>query len=228
VTRQLPIHVIGEENQLLALYRHEGERLAVWQNSRYRWLECNGVLQSAIERRNPERPLLPHQHELLCAAQAGGQPISRVLELGLGAGSNLRYLHHHQPIAHYQIIERNPEVIRLFHDHFAIAGRFQILKGDAALELPRQASDYDLLIVDIGTCLGLPPLLQREGFWQQAMARLRLGGRLVVNLLPANDGELQQLLGRFNDETGLKPTLMPLREYANVILSASRNLTGAR
>ncbi len=223
MTRQLPIHVAGDENQLLALRCHDGERLAVWQNSRYRWLECNGVLQSAIELRYPERPLLPHQHELLCAAQAGGLQIKRVLELGLGAGTNLRYLHHHHPLDHYQIIERNPEVIRLFHDHFAIAGRYRLLEADAAVQLPLQASDYDLLIVDIGTSLGLPALLQGAGFWPQAMARLRAGGRLVVNLLPADDHELQQLVGRFRQETGITPKLVELAEYANVILSASRN-----
>lgn len=223
MTRQLPIHVVGDENQLLALRQQPGERLAVWQNSRYRWLECNGVLQSAIDLRHPERPLLPHQHELLCAAQAGGLQIHRVLELGLGAGTNLRYLHHHHRLSHYQIIERNPEVIQLFQQHFVLNGNYQIIEDDAERQLPLQASDYDLLIVDIGTSLGLPPLLLRAGFWPLALARLRIGGRLVVNLLPAADHELQQLVTRFSQETGITPRLVELAEYANVILSATRN-----
>lgn len=225
MTRQLPIVVEGEENQLVALVSGNGERLAVWQNSRYRWLERNGVLQSAFDRRAPHRPLLPHHHELLCAAQAGGMQIRRVLELGLGGGANLRYLQHHHPLERYTLIELSHQVIDLFRQHFAPPGDYQLLVGDAEDLLPQQACDYDLVVIDIATELGFPPLLRQGEFWHQALSRLRPGGRLIANLLPANDPQLSQLTALIRRTLSVPLRLTEVRGYANVILSATRALS---
>ncbi len=71
-----------QADHLLHLSAKPQRRLTVQENAHHRWLEIDGVVQSAMSLAEPATLCLPHQQVIACLLpeQAGS-----ILELGLGA-----------------------------------------------------------------------------------------------------------------------------------------------
>lgn len=71
-----------QADHLLHLSAKPERRVSVLENARHRWLEMDGVVQSAMSLHQPARLCLPHQRSI---AEQLPKQASRILELGLGA-----------------------------------------------------------------------------------------------------------------------------------------------
>ena len=106
----------------------------------------------------------------------------RVALIGLGAGTLATYARAGET---WRFFELDPAVIRIARDaryftflHDAFGDRPDIVTGDARIELARDASQYDLLVVDAFTSDAIPThLLTREAF---AMYRARLASGAMI------------------------------------------------
>ena len=103
------------QGSLLYLDQHH-EKLSVEQNSHYRWLTFEQVIQSVMHRRCPEKLTLPH-HIALMLPLIFFKP-EQVLEFGLGGGNIARYMLGLNANIVFTSIERSPRVIDAFESFF--------------------------------------------------------------------------------------------------------------
>lgn len=112
----------------------------------------NKTQQSAMLLSNPF--LLIHKYTQAMMLPICWHPPSRVLVLGLGSGSIVKYLYNYFQNTHIDAVELRPKVIELATDYFMLPDsgtRLQIFNQCAFdwLEENQHTEKYDLIIVDM-------------------------------------------------------------------------------
>ncbi|PJG57773.1 spermidine synthase [Aeromonas cavernicola] len=206
-----------QAEQVLHLSAKGERRLMVQQNSDYRWLEIDGVVQSVMPLIEPTRLCLPHQHVIawLLPAQA-----EQILELGLGGGDLTRYLQQRWPLAQHQCVELDEEVLTLYRHYFQPPAQqntaaITLHHADALIFLEQSDQHYDLILLDLFSQDGNPPQLFQERLYQALAPRLI--GPLLINLLPRTVLELNQALQLIEQWIG-PATPYPVPGFINVIV----------
>jgi spermidine synthase len=142
-----------------------------------------GTGQSRMLRWFPDRLLIDYTRTMLAALLHVPAPRDIGI-VGLGGGSQLKFLHRHLPEARIEVFEIDPAVIALRRE-FRIPDdgpRLRILQADAARLLPERPAAYDLLLVDGYDAGGLPEALSTADFYRACRASLRPGGAFALNL----------------------------------------------
>jgi spermidine synthase len=110
----------------------------------------------------------------------------RVLMVGLGAGSMLKYLYRLLPDCRFTAIELDPQVIVAAHQHFRVPlpdNRLAIHCADGYTWLEQDQGKYDLLLVDGFDHNARAHRLESVDFYRLCSARLAAGAWLSCNLL---------------------------------------------
>lgn len=110
----------------------------------------------------------------------------RVLMIGLGAGSMLKFLHRHRPECRFTVVEIDERVIAAAQQHFRIpaAGpRVAIACADGFDWVAADDGNYDLILLDAFDRNARAHRLESLAFYQACAARLAAGGWLACNLL---------------------------------------------
>lgn len=205
-----------QADHLLHLSIKPGRRLSILENDRHRWLEIDGVVQSAMSLAQPDSLCLPHQRSI---AEHLPERAARILELGLGGGDLTRHLAARWPEAHHDCVDLDEEILVLYPQFFQPApGRAPRLHhADALHFLQASGEQYDLVLLDLFSQDGNPLLLFQAPLYQ-ALAR-RLCGNLIINLLPRTRLEQEQALRLAREWIG--PTQAHVVPgYRNAILHA--------
>jgi spermidine synthase len=111
----------------------------------------------------------------------------RILMIGLGGGSLVKFCHRHLPQTHLTVVEVDPDVIAL-RSWFCIpsdGNLLQVVRADGA-EFVQQADwAADVLLVDAFDRDGVAPSLAATSFYVEAFRRLGPDGLLIMNLAGA-------------------------------------------
>lgn len=198
---------------LLHLDHYSGRRLAVLEDADFRWLEIDDVVQSVLCRTTPEALCLPHLRMVQACLP---DKATRMLELGLGGGDMTRHLAARWPGAEHHCVELDREVLELYRRFFQGGEQPTLHHADALAYLEREEATFDLILLDLFGQDGNPPLMFQPALYQ-ALAR-RLGGTLLVNLLPRTRLELERVLHLCAEHLG-EAELWPVPGYRNIILS---------
>ncbi len=144
---------------------------------------ADGTAQSRMSRFAPNRLVVPYTRTMLAALRLTPQPRT-IAMVGLGGGSQAKFLYKHLATARLEVFESDSGVITLrkkFHipddDH-----RFTVIHADAAKALAKRAGQYDLLLIDGYDAQGIPPSLSTQKFYNDCRSCLRAGGTLATNL----------------------------------------------
>lgn len=156
------------------------------------------LLQSCMKVDAPSELVLEYTRALMAFVLVHPQP-ARVLMVGLGGGSIVRYMQTHLPHTHLTVVEISPDVIDL-RDAFDVppdGPTLRVVCADGA-HFMRQTdlSPFDAILVDGFTAEGQPPALATSAFYRACRARLAPGGMLLINLHaaePALTGHLKRL-----------------------------------
>jgi spermidine synthase len=106
---------IIEQGRLL--YFNQGEdSISIYENSHYRWLLFDDVLQSLLLKRKPWQLVLPHQYILLLPL-VFFRP-QKIVEFGLGGGNIKRYITQLNSAIDFCSVELNSQVINCFNEFF--------------------------------------------------------------------------------------------------------------
>ena len=113
------------------------------------------------------------------------------LLIGLGAGSLTKFLHRHRPDCHLTVVEIDPRVAPVAHNHFQLphpSERLEIVVGDGAHFVRHANTQYDLILVDGFDASARPGDLALEPFYRDCRERLNPEGLLVTNLFGRTRG----------------------------------------
>ncbi|MEG0008974.1 MAG: SAM-dependent methyltransferase [Aeromonas sp.] len=207
-----------QADHLLHLSVKAERRLSILENEQHRWLEIDGVVQSAMSLAEPGSLCLPHQQHI---AERLPAQASRILELGLGGGDLTRHLAMRWPEAQHDCVDLDAEILTLFQQFFLPERQRapRLHHADALHFLLESRERYDLVLLDLFSQDGNPLLLFQARLYQ-ALANC-LQGTLIINLLPRTRLEQEQALRLAREWVG--PTeAHAVPGYRNVILHCTR------
>lgn len=169
-------HVETEYNDLFI--SKEGPYLLM--STRYR-VEHN--IHSIINLKDPDDLRAPYTR-LISAGLLYPETISRILMIGLGAGSISTYVARAIPDARIDIVELDPGVIHAAKTYFGVqeTERVRIIESDGRVYLNRHKEHYDLIMLDAYRELGVPFHLLTKEFYALLKDRLVLGGAVAANI----------------------------------------------
>ena len=139
--------------------------------------------------------------------------VRRLLLLGLGGGSLVKFIRRHLPDIAITAIEADPRVLA-FRDAFHLPpddARLHTVVADAATyvaDAPCPANTYDVILVDAFEAGGAAESISTAQFYANARARLAPRGVLVANLageLPERRAHLELMREAFADNVLVVP-----------------------
>ncbi|MBU0689712.1 MAG: fused MFS/spermidine synthase [Gammaproteobacteria bacterium] len=120
-----------------------------------------------------------------------GEFPKKVLLIGLGAGSQAKYLYKHRPEAHLTVVEIEPKVVTAAKESFCLpddAARLEVVVGDGVAFVHQTEQHFDLIMVDGFNDHSHPGDLNTLPFYKACRERLTDQGILAVNLIGLSDG----------------------------------------
>lgn len=148
---------------------------------------AHGVAQSRMRIDAPHLLAVDYTRSMLGALLWQPRP-RRIGIVGLGGGSQVKFLHRHLPGADIEVLEINPRVLAL-RERFHVPpddARLRVLLVDAAEHLPARRGRYDLLLVDGYDETGIPAVLATPAFHAACRDALASDGVLATNLFCAD------------------------------------------
>lgn len=202
------------------------ETLQVLDDPEYRWLKFRyGTLQSAMNKRRPERLVLPYTRAMVSALLFSIDP-KQILILGLGGGSLVRFFLHHYPEARLTVVEREPNCLAIARELFHVPSehpRLELIAGDARRVVPGLRGPYDLVLVDLFLAHGPPAWLRLADLFNSCRDRMTEGGVISANMWTDPGDESLANLGGITSAFGGRALLIPVSGYRNLIVQGFRS-----
>ena len=148
-----------------------------------------GQTQSRMSGGSPDQLLIDYTSTMLATLlwQPGPRTIGMI---GLGGGSQVKFIHRHLAATRLEVVENHPGVIALrreFHVPDDDA-RLQVVLDDGARFIAGRPGRYDILLVDGYDAGGIPAALSTQAFHDACRDALRPGGVLASNVYGADPG----------------------------------------
>lgn len=162
------------------------------------------LMQSEMSLKTPNDLMLRYTQKMMAFLLFHPRP-KRIVLIGLGGGSLVKFCHHRLPGAQMTAVELNPEVIA-WRETFLLppdGPRLQILEADGADYLEHTEKGIDALLVDAFDKTGFAPSLANRDFFENAYAKLAGNGVLVINLAGEKDsytGLIGEAMHVFDDQ----------------------------
>ena len=141
------------------------------------------LMQSEMSLKTPNDLALRYTQKMMAFLLFHSRP-KRIVLIGLGGGSLIKFCYHRLPGAQLTAVELDPDVIA-WRDTFMLppdGPRLQILQADGAEYLAQTEKGIDTLLVDAFDKTGFAPGLANREFFENAFAKLSGSGVLVINL----------------------------------------------
>lgn len=141
------------------------------------------LMQSEMSLKAPHDLAIRYTQKMMAFLLFQPRP-KRIVLIGLGGGSLIKFCYYRLPGTHLTAIELDPNVIA-FRDTFLMPPddeRLQVLEADGAEFLENTDKGIDVLLVDAFDKTGFAPSLANREFFDNAFAKLSGNGVLVINL----------------------------------------------
>lgn len=148
-------------------------------------------VQTIIDLEDPDAPAHGYAEAMASPFMIVDDP-RRLLVIGLGGGTLIRFFHSRVPQAVIDAVEIDPEVVRLAAAWFGVVPgpRLNVITDDGVRFIAGEGESYDIIWLDAfldpgapGTDVaGVPEELRGLGFLQRVRARLRPGGVAAFNI----------------------------------------------
>lgn len=166
------------------LFRGEYEKPFVLEDGDTRYLYFSfEYVQSAMRIKKPDSLELAYTRKMMSFALFNPKP-RRILMLGLGGGSLVKFCHRHLPDAEITVVEINEHVLA-FRDEFCVPKddeRFRVILGDAADFVAASNKTFDVILVDAFDRNGFANSICNTEFYVHLKHQLEDGGLIVCNL----------------------------------------------
>lgn len=149
-------------------------------------------VQGAMRVQRPHALELAYTREMMAGLLLREAPWPRqALLIGLGAGSQAKFIYQQLPATRITVVEINPQVEVVARLHFKLPDdplRLRVQIADGAAYMLGGDSLYDYILVDGFDKNARAGILDTEPFYQACRSRLSDSGLLAVNLLGRERG----------------------------------------
>ena len=162
------------------------------------------LMQSEMSLKAPNELALRYTQKMMAFLPFHPRP-KRIVLIGLGGGSLVRFCHHRLHGTRMTAVELDPDVIA-WRDTFMLppdGPRLELLQADGAEYLEQAEKGIDVLLVDAFDKTGFAPSLANREFFENAYARLSGNGVLVINLAGDKEsyaGVIGEAMHAFDDQ----------------------------
>ena len=149
------------------------------------------LVQGAMRIARPWALELEYTRDLMLPLVLRERAPASVLQVGLGAASITRFLHHHFPSTRLTVVEIDPRVIATARQYFRLpeaSAHLRIVEGDGHAFVAEAKTRFDLIVVDGFDDKGRTGSLDTAAFYAAARARLRADGLMSANFLTRRRG----------------------------------------
>jgi spermidine synthase len=209
-TTVTPIHRAFWEDRLVEIY-DEGDTRALYFGGKF--------LQSSMSLSAPFSLSLPYTHFMMFTLLLKAE-LQNVLLIGLGAGSMVRFLHHHFPGCTIDAVDHSSHIIKLAKGYFQLPENEQVqihcCDGYSFLADTRNTHQYDLILVDAFDEQGMSENIYTDRFFRLCTAALCDDGILSCNVwsgIPKKIAEISKGL----DQSFTEKIILPVPNRGNII-----------
>lgn len=188
--------------------------------------------QSSMSLRTPHTLELTYTEAMMACLLLNPNP-QKVLVIGLGGGSIVKFLLHHFPDCQIDVVEYRQDVIDVAQGYFNVPKndpRLNIHRADGYLfvqERYYQADGhYDLLLVDAYDHVGMVASVGIQAFFDACAGVLSQQGVMSINLWGTDRPLFKQTMARINRSFDGRTMVLPVKDKGNVIgLATMRTVT---
>lgn len=182
--------------------------------------------QSSMSMRTPHTLELSYTKAMMACLLINPNP-KRVLVVGLGGGSLVKFLLYHFPECHIDVIEYRQDVIDVAQTYFNVPKndpRLIIHQGDGYLFVQQcyceDEYQYDLLLVDAYDQTGMAANVGMQAFFDECAGILTADGVMSINLWGSDKFLFNKAMTRINQSFEGRTMLLPVENKGNVIAMA--------
>lgn len=184
--------------------------------------------QSTMLLRMPHRLELTYTQAMMAGILLNPQP-KRVLIIGLGGGSLVKFLLYHFPECQIDVVEYRQDVVDVAKAFFRVPGndpRLNIRVADGYLFVNELFYDgiasYDMILVDAYDHTGMAASVGVQAFFDACAGLLTDDGLMSINLWGTAKDLFQQTMQRINLSFVQRSLILPVENKGNVIAIATR------
>ena len=186
--------------------------------------------QSCMSLQTPHTLELTYTEAMMAALLLNPEP-ERVLVVGLGGGSLVKFILHHFPNCQIDVVEYREDVVKVAHGYFQLPekdSRLNIHIGDGYLFVQdlfyQGTAAYDMLLVDAYDHIGMSASVGIQAFFDACAGLLTPAGVMSINLWGTNRPVFKQTMTRINQSFEGRSLILPVEDKGNVIGLATRRL----
>ena len=193
-----PVHHMKTDSKTLIHRSSSGARLVeIFDRENFRYLYFNTrFLQSKMALDAPHLLLLPYTRYMMLSLMFLPDP-KRILLIGLGAGSLLRYISTMFPDCRIDAVDHSQEIIDLARGYFKLPETDNVSvycrDGVAFLENRVDGEPYDIILLDAFDELGIADVIYNRDFFTTCRKHLTEDGILCSNLWSGSTSELTRV-----------------------------------
>ncbi|PCJ31016.1 MAG: spermidine synthase [Gammaproteobacteria bacterium] len=153
----------------------------------------------------------------------------KVLVVGLGGGSLVKFILHHFPDCHIDVIEYRQDVVDVAYRFFDVPKddpRLNVHVGDGYLFVQNQyyqgETEYDMLLVDAYDHIGMAASVGVQAFFDACAGLLLPEGVMSINLWGSDRPLFTQTMSRINQSFDGRSMILPVKDRGNVIAFATK------
>ncbi len=184
--------------------------------------------QSSMSLRTPHTLELTYTEAMMACLLLNPNP-KKVLVVGLGGGSLVKFLLHNFPDCEIDVIEYRQDVINVAHAYFGVPAdeqRLNIHLGDGYLFVQQRYYqddvNYDMLLVDAYDHIGMAASVGAQAFFDACAGVLSDNGVMSINLWGSDKPLFNQTMTRINQSFDGKSLILPVKDKGNVIGMATK------
>ena len=203
------VHKSCENDQFLEV-RDNGDHRSLYFDS--------GYLQGQMSLSAPENLVISYTWYMLTALLLFPEP-QKILVLGIGAGSFIRFFRHHFPNCLIDAVDNSAIVIRTAEKFFHISQskNLSIFCNDGYRFLEKtHANNYDIILVDAFDAKGMAPTIYDAPCLARMAEKLSPKGIISCNLWSSNATRLRQIKRLLADQFQSN-IYLPVPDRANIV-----------
>lgn len=184
--------------------------------------------QSSMQLSDPAHLALSYTQSMMGCLLLNPIP-RRVLVIGLGGGSLVKFLLQHFPQCQIDVVEYRRDVIEVAAHYFNVPltdPRLNIVQGDGYLHVSQLFYEtdlsYDLLLVDAYDHNGMAASVGVQPFFDACSGILTADGVMSINLWGSERDLFNTTMQRINQSFAGRSMLLPVENKGNVIALATQ------